>query len=83
MPDVAFSFFSALGIVLAIVPAISHWRNRNVATLCLIFWVTLANLIYFLDSVIWSGDIADAWDGKIYCDIVVKLMVRRSSIDTS
>ncbi|BFZ59309.1 a-factor receptor [Saitoella coloradoensis] len=71
--NIAFSVLTGLGIVCAITPAAWHWKNRNVPALCLIFWVTLSNTIYFINSLIWHGNIWTEWSGTVWCDIVVKI----------
>ena len=74
MADIVFSVFSLLAVFLTIPPFIWHWRNKNVAAVSLLFWIFLANLIYFLNSVIWANSITSFWNGKVYCDIVIKLL---------
>src|SRR2546423_11026319 len=37
-------------------------------------WITSYNLLLFVDSIIWSAsDMETWWDGKIYCDINIKI----------
>ena len=72
MPDYAFTVFSCIGFLLCIPLFYFNWKvpGRPWATLILIGWVFILNLLSFIDSVIWSSDDPDTWwDGKVYCDI--------------
>jgi pheromone a factor receptor len=72
MPDYAFTIFSGIGFLVCIPLFYFNWKvaGRPWATLILISWVFILNLLYFIDSIIWSSDNPnDWWDGKVYCDI--------------
>ncbi|KAI9637959.1 pheromone receptor 1 [Dioszegia hungarica] len=58
-----FAFFCAL------YPAPWHIRNRNIATLGMIFWMTALNLVHIINSIAWS-DNADI-KARPWCDITV------------
>src|SRR5271170_5884501 len=76
MPDIPFTVFSCIGFLLCIPPAYFNWKipSRPWATLILIGWIFLLNLLYFFDSIIWSDpNPANWWDGKVYCDINARL----------
>src|SRR5271154_383365 len=76
MPDVPFTVFSGLSVLLCIPPAYFNWKipYRPWATLILIAWIFLLNLMYFFDSIIWySADINTWWNGYVYCDITARL----------
>jgi len=76
MPDIPFTVFSGIGVLICIPPAYFNWKIpcRPWATLILIFWVFILNLLFFMDSIIWSStDLNTWWDGKIYCDIDARL----------
>jgi pheromone a factor receptor len=64
-PD--FVFWSFAGFLLVILPAPWHWRARNIATLSLIFWVGLANLTVFVNTVVWADNYRD--HTPVWCDI--------------
>jgi pheromone a factor receptor len=72
MPDYPFTVFSCIGWILCIPAAYFNWKvpGRSWATLILIGWIFIMNLLSFIDSLIWAGDDVDTWwDGKVYCDI--------------
>ncbi|KAJ7440953.1 pheromone receptor Rcb2 B43 [Mycena latifolia] len=64
------AFIAALSLAL---PLPWHWRARNVATLSIMFWLFLANMIYAIDAIIWSDSIDIV--ATVWCDITTKLMV--------
>jgi len=54
-------------MVAVLLPLPWHRRARNVATLSLIFWLTITNLVIFINSLVWAEsfeDFAPAW-----CDV--------------
>src|SRR5438046_6428182 len=72
MADYPFTIFSCIGFLLCIPPAYFNWKIpcRPWATLFLIGWIFVLNLLFFFDSIIWSSnDTSKWWDGKVYCDI--------------
>jgi pheromone a factor receptor len=72
MPDYAFTVFSCIGFLVCIPLWYFNWKvpGRPWATLILIGWVFLLNLLSFIDSIVWSSNDPDTWwDGKVYCDI--------------
>ena len=72
MPDTVFTVFSGIGFLLCIPPTYFNWKipNRPWATLFLIGWIMVLNLLYFIDSIVWRSDNPNTWwDGKGYCDI--------------
>ncbi|OBT89330.1 hypothetical protein VE02_01402 [Pseudogymnoascus sp. 03VT05] len=65
---------SLLGILILIVPFIFHLRSRNTGACALIFYLTLFNLMVFTNVLIWpDNNFADWWDGKVLCDLEVKI----------
>jgi len=68
----------ALGLITLILdspPLIWHIRNRNFGASSLVSWIILCNLMNFINSLIWpTDDIKNWWNGKVLCDIEVKLM---------
>ncbi|ORY22441.1 GPCR fungal pheromone mating factor, partial [Naematelia encephala] len=69
-PDYAIWSFIAFFAVL--LPSPWHWRMANIATICLISWVALANLITFADVFIWAENYGD--HSPIWCDISSRLL---------
>lgn len=66
--------FSSIGLVLLIPPFIWHCKNRNIPAASLIFWLVVSNLTGLIGASIWSGpDFFDRYDGRGYCDVVIKL----------
>ncbi|KAJ7278692.1 GPCR fungal pheromone mating factor [Mycena rebaudengoi] len=64
------AFLAAFSLAL---PLPWHWRARNVATLSIIFWLFLTNLIFAIDAIIWSNSIEIV--GLVWCDITTKFIV--------
>jgi len=64
------AFIAAFSLVL---PLPWHWRAGNVATLSIMFWLFLANMIYAIDAVVWSDNINIV--GTVWCDISTKLII--------
>lgn len=51
-----------------------HCKSKNVPAICLICWFMIMALINFINLCIWSGDnFYEKWDGKVYCDIAVRV----------
>ena len=64
-------------MVLSLIPLNWHWRNKNIPAIALILWLVPYNLCTWINSFIWPTDISlfTGWEGGIYCDIQVKLLV--------
>jgi pheromone a factor receptor len=56
-----------LAAALVLVPLPWHWRARNVATLSLIAWLFVLNLIYGVNASIWAGNFKILV--PVWCDI--------------
>lgn len=66
--------FSFVALVILMPPLCYHIQNHNIPASFLIFWFCLENLFAFVNALIWSGDdYSTAADGKIYCDIAVRI----------
>ncbi|KAG2006185.1 pheromone receptor [Coprinopsis cinerea AmutBmut pab1-1] len=50
-----------------------HWRARNVATLSMIFWLFVSNLIYAVNALIWGDNVKIV--AQVWCDITTKLII--------
>jgi pheromone a factor receptor len=67
---------SGIAIILDLLSIIWHIRNRNIGASALIFWLIVLNLINFSNAIIWRRDnILHWWNGSIYCDIQVRLLI--------
>ncbi|EHY60206.1 hypothetical protein ABEF92_007048 [Exophiala dermatitidis] len=65
-----------LACLLSIPPLIVHFQARNFAATVLILGVTILNVQNLVNALIWaSEDFNTWWDGKILCDIEVKLYI--------
>ncbi|KAF8145111.1 GPCR fungal pheromone mating factor, partial [Mycena galopus ATCC 62051] len=64
------AFIAAFSLLLALP---WHWRAGNVATLSIIAWLFVTNIIYAVDAIIWSNSVALV--GLTWCDITVKLII--------
>lgn len=64
-PELApIAFLSALSLFL---PLPWHWRNGNVATLSIIVWLFVINIVYGVDALIWADDVIIRI--PVWCDI--------------
>ncbi|TIA77213.1 fungal pheromone STE3G-protein-coupled receptor [Aureobasidium pullulans] len=77
------------GIILAVLapfvfilnfpPLIWHFRNRNTAAICMVFWVMLMNFMTAINVIIWPYiDMRSMYDGQGLCDVEIKLLGARS-----
>jgi pheromone a factor receptor len=70
----AYLFTSATFIATFLCIPMTYFTFRSTgypwATVLLIGWIFIENLLLCLDSIIWSGDSPEEWwEGQIYCDI--------------
>jgi len=71
--NTAFSVFSAIGFILAIVPLYWHLESWNVGTVIYMVWTALACLVHFVDSILWNGN-AINW-APVWCDIAIRIQI--------
>ncbi|KAG2154384.1 GPCR fungal pheromone mating factor [Suillus bovinus] len=64
------SFLAALSLLL---PLPSHWRAQNVATLSIIAWLFILNVVYGVDAIIWSDNVNIVI--PVWCDITSKIII--------
>jgi pheromone a factor receptor len=69
----AFPIVTSFGILLLLLPLYWHWKSRNVGTLLYIGWGLTGNIIYLVNSVVWSGNLRN--DHHFWCDLSTKLMI--------
>ncbi|KDR78094.1 hypothetical protein GALMADRAFT_118997 [Galerina marginata CBS 339.88] len=68
--------FGPIAIIAAtslLLPLPWHWRAGNVATLSIIGWLFLSNVIFAVDALIWSDNINIVI--PVWCDITTKLII--------
>ncbi|KAF9468421.1 GPCR fungal pheromone mating factor [Collybia nuda] len=70
-PEFAPIALIAAASVLIVLPW--HWRAGNVATLSLVFWLFITNLIYGVDAIVWADNVEIII--PVWCDITTKLIV--------
>ncbi|OBZ74842.1 Pheromone B beta 1 receptor [Grifola frondosa] len=68
LPYIAF-----LAAFLVLVPLPWHWRAGNVATVSIVAWLFVVNVIYGVDAIIWHGNVAIVV--PVWCDITTKIMI--------
>ncbi|KAF5309260.1 hypothetical protein D9619_012750 [Psilocybe cf. subviscida] len=64
------AFLSALSVLL---PLPWHWRNGNVATLSIIAWLFVINIVYGVNAAVWANDVITRV--PVWCDITTKLII--------
>jgi len=70
LPVIAF-----LAAFLVLIPLPLHWRARNIATLALIFWLFITDVIYGVNAIVWAGNVGDHI--PIWCDISESCLASR------
>jgi pheromone a factor receptor len=76
MSAVLIPILSCIAVILDLPPMVWHIRNRNIGASALIFWLIILNLINFCNSLVWPRDnIPEWWNGGIFCDIQVRLIM--------
>ncbi|KAG1718696.1 putative fungal pheromone GPCR, STE3-type [Suillus lakei] len=62
-----------IAAVLVLIPLPWHWRAKNIATLSIITWLFVSNIIFAINSVIWAGSIMNV--APVWCDIATKIQI--------
>ncbi|OSD03756.1 B mating type pheromone receptor [Trametes coccinea BRFM310] len=65
-----------IGAVLVLVPVPSHWRARNYATVSLVAWLFILDVIYGINSIVWRDNVEIKL--LVWCDITTKLTIGAS-----
>jgi pheromone a factor receptor len=74
--DILVAALAFPSFMLSIPPLIAHIRGTNFAATVLILTTMILNLQNFVNALIWpTNDVEDSWDGRIFCDIEVKLSI--------
>ncbi|EGN92608.1 hypothetical protein SERLA73DRAFT_65462, partial [Serpula lacrymans var. lacrymans S7.3] len=68
-----FSPVAFLAALLLLLPLPWHWRARNVATLAIIAWLFVINVIYGVDAIVWGNNVNIVI--PVWCDITSKLII--------
>ncbi|KAK6008830.1 hypothetical protein QM012_000733 [Aureobasidium pullulans] len=72
---VLLAVLAPLFLILNFPPLIWHLRNRNLAAVCMVFWIMLMNFLSIINVIIWPYiDMRDMYDGQGLCDVEVKLL---------
>ncbi|KAJ7643171.1 pheromone B alpha 1 receptor [Mycena polygramma] len=66
-PNWVFSLFAFVGFLCSAIPLPWHLEAWNTGTCLYMIWTALACLVFFIDSVVWSGNTID-WS-PTWCDI--------------
>lgn len=65
-----------LAIVALIPPLAWHSHTRNIPAIILITWLLIMNITCVVNAGVWGGkDFINRWDGRGWCDLVIKLQV--------
>lgn len=67
MRELPFIIACGFATVLLLLPAPWHIRSKNSGTLLYIFWSLTGNVIYFVNAIVWNGNIRNP--APIWCDI--------------
>ncbi|KAJ6498392.1 pheromone A receptor-domain-containing protein [Mycena vitilis] len=66
-PNWVFSLFAFIGFLCSAIPLPWHLEAWNTGTCLYMLWTALACLVFFVDSIVWSGNTID-W-APVWCDI--------------
>ncbi|KAF8145345.1 pheromone B alpha 1 receptor [Mycena galopus ATCC 62051] len=66
-PNWFFSMFALIGVLCSSVPLPWHLEAWNTGTCLYMVWTGLACLVFFINSIVWSGNVID-W-APVWCDI--------------
>jgi pheromone a factor receptor len=62
-----YSVLSFLGFVVVLIPFSWHLQAWNAGTCAYMFWVSIACLIQFVNSLVWAGNLFDTI--PVWCDL--------------
>ena len=71
-----FSAFSFISFVLASIPFAWHLEAWNTATCLHMLWLSISNLAFFVNSVLWDGNVVN-WS-PVWCDISMLICLQFS-----
>ncbi|TEB19609.1 STE3-domain-containing protein [Coprinellus micaceus] len=64
---------AAVACLASLLPLPWHWRARNIATLSIVFWFFVSNLIFGVNAAVWADNVEIR--AEIWCDISSKLVI--------
>ena len=74
--SVVISLLALSACILSIPPLVAHVKARNLAAIILTLGIAILNLQSFVNALLWAPEnFENPWDGKILCDIEVKLYI--------
>ncbi|KAI0789242.1 pheromone A receptor-domain-containing protein [Abortiporus biennis] len=73
MPHPEFPYIAFFAALLVLFPVPWHWRAGNVATLSMVFWLFVMNVIYGVDAIVWYQNVHVRI--PVWCDITTKIQV--------
>ena len=74
--DILVAALALASCILSTLPLMVHIRKTNFAAIVLVLATMGLNLQTFINALIWpSSDLQSGWDGRIFCDIEVKLYI--------
>ena len=56
-----------LAAILVLIPLPAHWRSRNVATMSIIAWLFVMDIVYGVNTIVWDGNVFKRL--LVWCDI--------------
>lgn len=69
----------AICFILNLPPSIWHIMNKNIPALTLLIYVEILMMDGFVSAIVWGGpDYVNAWNGKVWCDIMVRIQLAAS-----
>ncbi|ODQ45537.1 hypothetical protein PICMEDRAFT_23238, partial [Pichia membranifaciens NRRL Y-2026] len=69
----------AICFILNLPPSIWHIMNKNIPALTLLIYVEILMMDGFISAIVWGGpDYVNAWNGKVWCDIMVRIQLAAS-----
>lgn len=68
-----------IGALLVLIPLPSHWRARNYATISLVAWLFILDIIYGVNSAVWIDNVRIRL--LVWCDISKHSFMRVSLSD--
>ncbi|KAJ7246160.1 pheromone A receptor-domain-containing protein [Mycena haematopus] len=64
-PNWVFSMFAFIGFLCSTIPLPWHLEAWNTGTCLYMIWTALACLVFFVDSLVWSGNVLDSGAGLV------------------
>ncbi|KAI0078449.1 fungal pheromone STE3G-protein-coupled receptor [Panus rudis PR-1116 ss-1] len=68
-----FPYIAFISAVLVLLPVPWHFRAGNVATLSMIAWLFVVNIIYGVDAAVWGNTIKPTL--TVWCDITTRILI--------